>query len=258
MRGWASDACSGPPFMSARFPDPAPRGAGTGEQGGRQPEASDPWASADATREYSAPGAPPAPPGPGDDVVPAADGGGRRGRQRTKGRQRQIIEWVVLILCALGIAFLIKTFLFQAFYIPSESMVPTLKVGDRVLVNKLSYHLHPVHRGDIVVFGAPPGTETAQIKDLVKRVIGLPGETIEGRADGHVYINGVLLKEPYLPKDVRSKQFGPYRVPAHSYYVLGDNRQFSKDSTVFGPIPRSKIVGRVFVRIWPLSRLGFL
>jgi signal peptidase I len=238
MRGWASDAGTRPAFMSARFPE------------------SDPWAAADITREQPAPGAPPRPPGPGDDVVPSP-GGGDRGRGHTRRRQRQILEWVVLILCALGIALLIKTFLFQAFYIPSESMVPTLKVGDRVLVNKLSYHLHPVHRGDIVVFTAPPGTETAQIKDLVKRVIGLPGETIEGRADGHVYIDGKQLKEPYL-KGVRSKAFGPYRVPAHSYYVLGDNRQFSKDSTVFGPIPRSRIVGRVFVRIWPLSRLGFL
>ena len=91
------------------------------------------------------------------------------------------------------IALLIKTFLFQAFYIPSDSMVPTLKIHDRVIVNKLSYKLHSVHRGDIVVFKAPPDVDPA-VNDLVKRVIGLPGETIEGRTDGHIYINGKLLE----------------------------------------------------------------
>src|SRR5690242_1526069 len=110
---------------------------------------------------------------------------------------RQALEWLGFVAVALVIALLIKTFLFQAFYIPSESMVPTLKIHDRVLVNKLSYKLHSVHRGDIVVFTRPP-REASDIKDLVKRVIGLPGETVEGR-DGHIYINGQLLKEPYLP-----------------------------------------------------------
>jgi signal peptidase I len=195
------------------------------------------------------------------DVLPAAtDGGGHPGGRRERRRKdvrRQLIEWVVLIACALAIALVIKTFIFQAFYIPSPSMVPTLEVHDRVLVNKLSYHLHAVHRGDIVVFKAPPGVESADIQDLVKRVIGLPGDTVEGRG-GHIYIDGRLLKEPYLPAGTQSKTFGPEHVPAHEYYVLGDNRPSSKDSTVFGPISRSLIVGRVFVRIWPLGRLGFL
>jgi signal peptidase I len=109
------------------------------------------------------------------------------------------LEWALLIASALIIALLIKTFLFQAFYIPSDSMVPTLKTNDRVIVNKLSYKLHPVHRGDIVVFTSPPNVDPS-VKDLVKRVIGLPGETIEGRKDGHVYINGKELIEGYLPK----------------------------------------------------------
>lgn len=197
---------------------------------------------------------------PGDVLPAVAETGAREGRRRQRRRKdvrRQIIEWVVLIACALAIALVIKTYLFQAFYIPSPSMVPTLEVGDRVLVNKLSYHLHPVHRGDIVVFKAPPGVESADIQDLVKRVIGLPGDTVQGRG-GHIYIDGRLLKEPYLPAGTESKVFGPYTVPAHEYYVLGDNRPTSKDSTVFGPIRRSLIVGRVFVRIWPLGRLGFL
>src|SRR5690242_7925604 len=109
-------------------------------------------------------------------------------RQRRQHNTRQAIEWVVLVVVALVVAFLIKTFLFQAFYIPSESMVPTLKTHDRVLVNKLSYKLHPVHRGDIVVF-TKPKDEPNNIKDLIKRVIALPGETVSGH-DGHVYING--------------------------------------------------------------------
>src|SRR3954447_2779945 len=110
-----------------------------------------------------------------------------------------VFEWAILILCALTIALLIKTFLFQAFYIPSDSMVPTLKTHDRVIVNKLSYKLHPVHRGDIVVFKAPPNVDPA-VKDLVKRVLALPGETVEGRPDGHIYINGKALNEKYLPR----------------------------------------------------------
>lgn len=170
---------------------------------------------------------------------------------------RTVVEWVVLVACAVLVAVVVKTFLFQAFYIPSESMVPTLEVGDRVLVNKLSYRLHDPHRFDIVVFTAPKGTETADIKDLVKRVVGLPGETIEGR-DGNIYIDGRLINEPFLPPGTRSRTFAPVKIPPHEYFMLGDNRQFSKDSTYFGPIERSTMVGRVFVRIWPLNRIGRL
>jgi signal peptidase I len=170
------------------------------------------------------------------------------------------LEWGILIISALAIALLIKTFLFQAFYIPSESMTPTLEKNDRVLVNKLSYHLHDVHRGDIVVFKAPPGIDPS-VKDLVKRVIGVPGDTVEGRSDGHVYINGVLLKEPWLPQGVRTDPtFAAIKVPPDSYYVLGDNRPNSKDSRYFPShfIRKSDIVGRVFLRIWPLNRIDIL
>jgi len=176
-------------------------------------------------------------------------------RKRRSGT-KQAIEWVLLIGTALAIALIIKTFLFQAFYIPSESMVPALKTNDRVLVNKLSYKLHKVHRGDIVVF-TKPKTETSDIKDLVKRVIGLPNETVEGR-NGHIYINGKLLKEPYLPAGTETSTFSPQRIPSNSVWVMGDNRAFSRDSRYFGPITKSSIVGRVFIRIWPLNRLGFL
>jgi signal peptidase I len=160
---------------------------------------------------------------------------------------------VVLVVVAVVIAVVVRAFVFQAFYIPSESMVPTLQVGDRVLVNKLSYRLHDPRRGDVVVFRAPPAAAAGDVKDLVKRVVGLPGDRIEGR-DGRVYVNGRRIREPYLPSEVRSRDFGPVAVPPDTYYVLGDNRPFSKDSTFFGPVRRSDIVGRVFVRIWPLTR----
>jgi signal peptidase I len=178
-----------------------------------------------------------------------------RRRRRSSGT-RQLIEWVLLIGTALAIALLIKTFLFQAFYIPSESMVPTLKIHDRVLVNKLSYKLHDIHRGDIVVFTKPKG-EASDIKDLVKRVIGLPGETVEGR-DDHIFINGKELREPYLPDGTVTSTFAAQPIPANSIWVMGDNRPASRDSRYFGPIPESSVVGRVFIRIWPPNRLGFL
>jgi signal peptidase I len=185
--------------------------------------------------------------------------------------KRMLIEWVVLIAAALAIAFLIKTFLFQAFYIPSGSMEPTLEIGDRVLVNKLSYDFHDVHRGDIIVFVAPKSAQSGGISDLVKRVIGLPGDIVTGRPDGDVYIDGRRLNEPYLPKDTpttfttvppfcgRPPDGNPgCVVPQGRLFVLGDNRTESKDARFFGSIPESSIVGRVFVRIWPLNRLGVM
>jgi signal peptidase I len=178
---------------------------------------------------------------------------------RKKSAWISALEWTILIGGALAIALLIKTFLFQAFYIPSESMTPTLLKNDRVLVNKLSYRLHDVNRGDIVVFKAPQGVDPA-VKDLVKRVIGLPGETIEARG-GDVYIDGKRLVEKWLPKGVRTEPgFPAIKVPDDSYYVLGDNRPNSKDSRYFRGhfVRKDEIVGRVFLRIWPLNRLDIL
>lgn len=187
-----------------------------------------------------------------------AAGNGDSPRATTSSRHsRAALEWGILIVAALVIAVVIRAFVFQAFYIPSESMLPTLQVGDRVLVNKLSYKLHEPRRGDIVVFKAPRGAATDEIKDLVKRLVGLPGETIEGR-NGRIYIDGRPLNEPYLPDGTKSRPFGPEKVPEDSYFMLGDNRQFSKDSTFFGPIQRDDLIGRVFMRIWPLNHLGFL
>ncbi len=190
-----------------------------------------------------------------------------KAKSKSKPSWAVALEWGILIFSALLIAVLIKTFLFQAFYIPSDSMVPTLKTNDRVIVNKLSYDLHSVHRGDVIVFKSPKDANGQPIdpgvNDLVKRVIGLPGETIEGRADGHIYINGKILKESYLPKGQAPGQgFAAIKIPAHAYWVMGDNRSNSRDSRFFPaafPFVRQKdIIGRVFLRIWPLDRLAIL
>ncbi|GDX30867.1 signal peptidase I [Actinomycetes bacterium] len=181
------------------------------------------------------------------------------------------MEWVVLIGVALGVAFLVKSFLFQAFYIPSESMVPTLQVGDRILVNKLSYRLHDPNRGDIIVFRAPSSAQTPDIQDLVKRTIGLPGETVTASPEGAVLIDGQEIKEPYLPKGVVTRFNGVppgcgqpasggdgCLVPNGRAFMMGDNREASKDSRVFGPVKQSSFIGRAFLRIWPFSEFGFL
>ena len=169
---------------------------------------------------------------------------------------RNVVEWVVIAAGALLVALVIKTFLLQAFYIPSLSMAPTLQVNDRVLVNKLSYDLHDVHRGDLVVFESPPN-EGSQTKDLIKRVIGLPGETVESR-DGHMVINGQVLDEPYLQPDIVTGPLEKTVIPADHYWVMGDNRSNSRDSRFFGAIEESSIIGRAFIRVWPVTALDLL
>ena len=184
---------------------------------------------------------------------------------------RWIVELVGVVLVAVVVAVLLRTFVVATYSIPSGSMEPTLQVGDRIVVDKLSYHLHGVDRTNIVVFSTPPNENCAgpPVSDLVKRVIGLPGETISLH-NGNVYINGHLLPEPFLPPNLRDDTYpGPstapyalhqprYRIPAGEVYVMGDNRPNSCDSRYWGPVPESTIVGKADTRIWPLSRIGFL
>lgn len=188
--------------------------------------------------------------GPGAPVPP-----GRRPKKASS-PVRSAVEWVLVIGGALAVALLVKTFLLQAFYIPSESMLSTLEVGDRVLVNKLSDDVDGVSRGDIVVFGKPEG-EAGAIDDLIKRAVGLPGETIEGR-DGRVFIDGEPLDEPYLDAGVTTSDFGPIDIPPGHLFMMGDNRGNSRDSRFFGPVDGDLIVGRAFLRVWPLGQAGTL
>jgi signal peptidase I len=226
--------------------------------------------------------APPPVNGSGGEPPPEEPGVPPRGDGK-RSAKRAALEWGILIAVAIVIAIVIKTFLFQAFYIPSASMEPTLQIKDRVLVNKLSYKLHDVHRGDIVVFAAEPNVEwhRAGIDDLVKRVIALPGETITQCQTDRVCINDRVLDESYLPKGTVStipttlpyitnaagkrvlvcdedSPEGGCKVPAGKIFVMGDNRGNSSDARANGPIKESSIVGRVFLRIWPPGRIGFM
>jgi signal peptidase I len=171
--------------------------------------------------------------------------------------RKALIEWGAILVVAVVAAVLLRTFVIQPYFIPSGSMEPTLRVGDKVLVDKLSYHMHAVHRGDVIVFKKPPNDYSPGIKDLIKRVIGLPGETISA-ANGQVDIDGRPLKEPWLPKGVTTADFGPVHIPVGDYFVMGDNRGNSADSRVIGPISGSLIVGRAFLIVWPIGHISTL
>lgn len=196
---------------------------------------------------------------------------------------RTLKELPLLLLAAGVIAFLIKTLLAQAFFIPSESMLPQLKVDDRVVVSKLSYRLHEPRRGDIVVFESPMtrvepkdtsgplyklyrkimtgvGLLPPSTEDYIKRVVGLPGDVIDV-ANGKVYVNGHELIEPYLAPGTLTFPGGqelPATVPKGKLWVMGDNRSNSSDSRAFGMIDQKKVVGRTIVKVWPLPSMSFL
>jgi signal peptidase I len=183
--------------------------------------------------------------------------------ERTQGRR--LLEWGAVVAGALVVAYLIQLTSLQAFRIPSDSMLPTLQRGDRVLVNKWSYRVHDLHRGDIVVFTRPPAVTDHSIDDLIKRVVGLPGEavSIDG---GHVLIDGQVLDEPYVAEGATTKPVGtvhcppsdPCHIESDQVWVMGDNREHSEDSRYFGPIKTSTIVGRAFLRLWPPGRIDAL
>ena len=193
------------------------------------------------------------------------DGGSRAAPAASRGRW--LVEALVILLAALALTFLLRTFVVQTYSIPSGSMEPTLMIGDRIVVDKLSYHLHGVGRSDIVVFSTPPKENCAgpPVSDLVKRVIGLPGETVS-LSGGRVYINGKVLAEPWLPPSEQASTapgpseapyslHRPFKVPANDAFVMGDNRTDSCDSRFWGPIRESTIVGKADLRIWPISKL---
>ena len=177
-------------------------------------------------------------------------------------------DWLVVLAVALAAAFAVRLWVLQQFYISGPSMETTLYTNDRVLVNKLSYRLHEVHRGDVVVFDRVTrnGNEVAH-DDLIKRVIALPGESIEIKGC-RVYIDGAVLAEPYLPdrdtsrpttqEQCRVSEMRKVIVPAGHVFVMGDNRPESFDSRSFGSIPESLIVGRAFAVVWPLGSVGGL
>lgn len=201
-------------------------------------------------------------------------------RRRAAGQpswRRLLIELPFLLLAALVAAWGLKTFVMQAYHIPSGSMEPQLEIGDRVVVSRIAYRLHEPRRGDVIVFDAPSddddgggigafvdellqgvGLRHPDETELIKRVIGLEGEAVEARG-GRVFVNGRELREPYLPPDVATADFGPVTVPDEHVFVLGDNRGSSADSrSALGPVPVDSIVGRALARVWPPGRWAHL
>ncbi len=215
-----------------------------------------------------------------DDETPASERTGSAPENRDRGFWREL---PVLIVIALVIAILIKTFLVQAFYIPSQSMEPSLRPGDRVLVCRICTHVTDIDRGDVIVFSDPHptpdggrgviggflhwlgegiGVAQPENPDFIKRVIGLPGDTVEIR-EGVVYVNGEQLDEPYLDQQRDDRSFSKETVPPGMLYVLGDNRGHSGDSRFdppegLGYVPIDVVIGEAFVTVWPPDRWRWL
>ena len=164
-----------------------------------------------------------------------------------------------LVVVALILALLIRTFVAEPRFIPSDSMVPTLQVGDRLVIEKLSYRFHPPGTGDIVVFEPPSQLQLlgyGKEQAFIKRVIGRPGQVVQ-IAEGQVYVDQQPLTEPYIaePPDYA---WGPQQVPENCVFVMGDNRNNSNDSHVWGFLPQQNIIGRAWLRFWKPERIGIL
>jgi signal peptidase I len=175
----------------------------------------------------------------------------------TAPKENSLVEAGKTIVASLILAFGIRWFVAEPRYIPSESMVPTLEVNDRLMVEKISYLFNPPHRGDIIVFWPTEGLRqrSPETKDaFIKRVVGVPGDKVEIR-NGIVYINDEPLREEYI-LEKPNEDWGPQVVPPDSYFVMGDNRNNSFDSRFWGFVPRENIIGRAAFRFWPVNRVG--
>lgn len=211
------------------------------------------------------PGSPPAaehvPPYPADPADLPAELGDAESAEVAAAPERSgsFFRWVLEMVVLVGIAFVlatgIKTFVVQPFIIPSGSMIPTLEINDRVLVNKFLYRFADPRQGDIVVF-LEPGSEKT---DYIKRIVAVGGQTVD-LVDGKVYVDGQPLAEPYvhgLPSEPGDLQT-PITVPPGQVFLMGDNRTNSRDSRWFGPQPVERVLGKAFVIYWPLPRFSLL
>ncbi|TVQ19917.1 MAG: signal peptidase I [Leptolyngbya sp. DLM2.Bin15] len=167
------------------------------------------------------------------------------------------VEWVKIFGVSIVLAIGIRHFIAEARFIPTESMLPTLQVDDRLIIEKVSYYFRLPTRGEIIVFDPPEGLRRQQpeFRDaLIKRVVGLPGDTVR-IAGGQVYVNNQPIIEPYIA-EAPNYEWGPTTIPEQSYFVLGDNRNRSNDSHFWGYVHEDDIIGRAVVRFWPLNRIG--
>lgn len=170
-------------------------------------------------------------------------------------------EWAKALLIAAALVFIIRWFIFAPFIVEGPSMEPNFHTSERLIVNKIIYHIHPPQRGEVVVFHAPAGV------DYIKRVIALPGEKVKVE-NNKVYVNGEELKEPYIQEaiDERAKNGQLYNSPGYTetvvpegqVFVMGDNRPNSSDSRMIGPVAYDKIVGRADIRFWPVNKIGLI
>jgi len=168
--------------------------------------------------------------------------------------RNEIRVWTRDLLIAIGLALIIIVFLYQPVKVEGTSMAPLLSDQERIFINKFVYRFEPIDRGDVVVFWYP----LDRSKSFIKRVVGLPGETVEIR-QGLVYVNGKSMSEPYVPPQYEDlSDFGPVRVPRDSYFVMGDHRISSNDSRVFWPVPSRYIYGRAVFAYWPVDHFGSL
>ena len=181
----------------------------------------------------------------------------RRERRRNASKKSGggVLEFLIILLVSFVLVFgFVRPFVIEAFWIPSASMVPTLKYGDRVLVNKFIYRFTEPERGDVIVFESVEGDG----EDLIKRVVGVPGDEIAVRG-GKLFVNGEPQKEPYVNKKYPDRSFyAPTTVPKDHVFAMGDNRANSQDSRIFGPVPEENIEGEAFLRFWPPHRIGGL
>jgi len=169
-------------------------------------------------------------------------------------RQRDLRGWTRDLAVALGFALVIIIFLYQPVKVEGTSMAPLLSDQERIFINKFIYRFEPIERGDVVVFWYP----LDRSKSFIKRVIGLPGDTVEIR-DGHLYLNGTEMAEPYVPASyLDSSSYGPRKLGPDEYFVMGDHRDSSNDSRMFGPVPRQYIYGKAVFAYWPADHFGSL
>jgi len=168
--------------------------------------------------------------------------------------RRELRGWTRDLAVALGLAIVVMIFLYQPVKVEGTSMNPLLSDQERIFINKFIYRFEPISRGDVVVFWYP----LDRSKSFIKRVVGLPGESIEIRS-GHVYVNGQELLDQYVPAGyLDGSNFGPRRIPQEDYFVMGDHRDSSNDSRVFGPVSRSYIYGKAVFAYWPVDHFGSL
>jgi signal peptidase I len=171
-------------------------------------------------------------------------------------RHKGLVEWIIVLAVAVSVSLLVRTFVVQTYFIPSRSMKPTLHIGNRILVDKLAVDFGTINIGDIVVFKAPPGVATQchdKVADLVKRVIGVPGDTLTSRGNT-IYVNGAPLKENWTHYEPLGPPIKKITLRPGRYFMMGDNHADSCDSRYWGTVPRSDIIGKVFLKFWPLSQ----